>query len=124
MGGVTFLIKINMLGLLSKIKIIDNSGVLRGRIIKIIKPNKKDGASIGDVVLISVLKYLSKSKYSAGSLAKVLIIRTKFSKFSENAGIVINEKNLPVGSRVRGPMPTILNKNIKLKTIAIFNTII
>jgi large subunit ribosomal protein L14 len=113
-----------MLGLLSKIKIVDNTGIIQGRCIKILKPNKKDGAIVGDVILISVLKSLSNSKFSPGSLAKALIIRSKFSSFSDNAGIIINDKSLPVGSRIRGPVSFKLNKNIKLITIASANTII
>lgn len=106
-----------MLGLLSKLNIVDNSGITLGRLIKILKPNKKHGAKIGDIVLISTLKSLSTSKFTKGSLAKALIIRTKFSKFGDNAAIIINDKLLPVGSRIRGPLPNILNKNLKLITI-------
>jgi len=113
-----------MLGLLSKIKIADNSGAIMGRCIKILKPNKLDKAQIGDIILISIIKSLSRSKYSVGTMAKVLIIRSKSMSFSDNAGIILNEKNLPVGSRVKGPVPVRLNKNIKLLTLVSPKTII
>lgn len=113
-----------MLGLLSKIRIIDNSGIIYGRCIKILKPNKLDRASIGDVVLISILKTWTYSKFKSGTLAKVLIVRTKFNNFGDNAGILINEKGLPIGSRVRGPLPLKLNKKIKLATIAAASSVI
>jgi large subunit ribosomal protein L14 len=113
-----------MLGLLSKIKIVDNSGAVLGRCIKILKPNKKDKARVGDIILISIIKSLSRSKYSVGTMAKVLIIRTKSMSFSDNAGIIMNDKNLPVGSRVKGPVPIKLNKNIKLLSLVSPKTII
>ena len=113
-----------MLGLLSKIRIIDNSGIIYGRCIKILKPNKLDRASIGDVILITILKTWSHSKFKKGSLAKVLIVRTRYNKFGDNAGLIINEKGLPIGSRVRGPMPFNLNKKIKLASIAAASSVI
>jgi large subunit ribosomal protein L14 len=113
-----------MLGLLSKIKIIDNSGIIYGRCIKIVKPNKLDEATIGDIILISILKTWTHSKFKKGNLAKVLITRTKFNNFGDNAGIILNEKRLPIGSRVRGPLPFRLNRNVKLSTITGLSTIV
>ena len=113
-----------MLGLLSKIKIIDNSGIIIGRCIKILKPNKLDSAKIGNIVLISILKTWTHSKFKKGSLAKVLIVRTKYNNFGDNAGIIINEKGLPVGSRVRGPLPFNLNRKIKLATISAASSVV
>lgn len=113
-----------MLGLLSKIKIIDNSGIIYGRCIKILKPNKLDRASIGDVILISILKTWTHSKFKNGNLAKVLIVRTRFKNFNDNAGIIINEKGLPIGSRVRGPLPFKLNKKIKLASITASSSVV
>lgn len=46
-----------MLGLLSKVKIIDNSGGIIGRCIKILRPvATKNLAKIGDIIIISVIK--------------------------------------------------------------------
>lgn len=113
-----------MLGLLSKIKIIDNTGVLIGRCIKILRPNKLDCATIGDIIQISVLKTLPKSKFVKGSILKILIVRCKYLLFSDNAGLIINEKLLPIGNRIKGPMLMKLNKNIKLITLAAPYTVI
>lgn len=106
-----------MLGLLSKLSIVDNSGIKTGRIIKILKPNKNQGAKIGDVVLITTMKWKFKSRFKKGSLAKALIIRTKFFKYGDNAGVVVNDKYLPIGSRIKGPLSNQLKKYLKIVTI-------
>lgn len=71
-----------MIRLLSKVKIIDNSGGLLGRCIKILKPKvqgspKKAYASVGDLILISVLKTIPGSKIKKGDLFKAVVVRTK-----------------------------------------------
>jgi large subunit ribosomal protein L14 len=70
-----------MLGLLSKVKIIDNSGCLLGRCIKILKPGKAL-ATIGDIIIISVLKTSSGSSIVKGDIHKALIVRTTYNNNS------------------------------------------
>lgn len=61
-----------MIGLLSKVIIIDNSGGLIGRCIKLFKPR----AHIGDIIIVSVIKTTSGSLIQKGDIHKALIVRT------------------------------------------------
>jgi ribosomal protein L14 len=94
-----------MIGLLSKVNIIDNSGGLEGKCIKILYPKStKSGRKIrtaqtGDLILISLTKSLPVSHttltptlFGRGNIYKALIVRTKkeSNKYLKN----INHDNL------------------------------
>ena len=116
----------------TKLKIIDNSGVKKGQVIKIYKG--KSG-SIGDIVLISIKQIQSKNKIkiSKGDMYKALIVRTKYNNknlannyisFDENSAILLNGQGMPVASRILGPIPIQLRKNRQLKIVSLASTII
>jgi len=111
-----------MIGLLSKVVIIDNSGGLIGRCIKVLKPNiKYPLGKIGDVIIVSVIKISSGSLIQKGDIHKALIVRTtKINnnvKWSTNAVILIKGLDLqPLGTRIKGP---ISNKINSLKVITL-----
>jgi len=66
-----------MIQLLSNIKIADNSGVLTGKTIKILRPKDAKIGTIGDVILIAAQKQISSSGIKNGAIFKGLIVRTK-----------------------------------------------
>lgn len=90
------------------LKCSDNSGGLLVKCIKIYKRKRK--GCIGDKILAVIFTYNPKKKLKKGEMHKVIIIRTKFRskfnnnyyKFSDNAGIILNKKNLPIASRLFG----------------------
>jgi ribosomal protein L14 len=100
-----------MIQLLTKVNIIDNSGGLRGRCIKILKPHNRDTAKIGDIILVSILEITNKinsgsspvkgrgsssqgggegvakqNKITKGSIYKALVVRTKINNPSGKYG--------------------------------------
>jgi ribosomal protein L14 len=75
-----------MIGLLSKVFIIDNSGGLIGRCIKVLKNGtiKYPMAKIGDIIIVSVIKTsssggrgpTSNNMIQKGDIHKALVVRT------------------------------------------------
>jgi large subunit ribosomal protein L14 len=94
----------------SRLKIADNTGAEEVMCIKVIGGSKRRYAGVGDVIVCSVKATKPESSVKKGSVVKVLIIRTKadISRddgklcFDENAGIVIDEKGNPKGTRIFG----------------------
>jgi len=94
--------------MLTKVRIIDNSGATSGRIIKLF--NKKSKLDVGVIVLISVLSNVAHSKIRKGQLFKAIIVKDKTNLFygdlnTERHVILIKTKKneiLPVGSRIKG----------------------
>jgi large subunit ribosomal protein L14 len=73
----------------------------------------KKSASVGDVVLCAVKAAIPNGKVKKGDVVKCVIVRTKKAinrpdgstiKFDDNAVVIINDDNAPVGTRVFGPV--------------------
>jgi large subunit ribosomal protein L14 len=118
----------------TKLKIKDNTGVKIGQCIKIYK--KKKG-TIGDLVLISVkslrLNKKKKIKINKGDLLKALIIQTKYSvkntignyiKFDNNCGIILNNQNKLMGTRILGPITSEFRKKKQFKILSLSSNIL
>lgn len=106
-----------MIQLLSKIKITDNSGVLIGKTIKILRPKNAKIGQIGDLILISSQAQVVNSGIKPGSIFKAIIVRTKKQetlisahlKWNENAAVLVKlspkgDEYLPIGTRIKTPI--------------------
>lgn len=115
------------------LKIADNSGAKTVKCIKILEGFKKRTAKLGDVIVVSVQKLRNKSKKTSkvkkGEIYKALIIRTRVMnkessgiklKFKDNAVVLMNKQGNPIGTRIIGPIPKILQKKAlqKFTTLA------
>lgn len=123
-----------MISLLSTVQIIDNSGGLIGRCIKILKPLRTH-AHVGDLILISLLKTIPTGSQSKGStpirlqkgdVLKAIIVRTKSPDFNKiwdsNAVVLVKTapKTLdltPIGSRIKGPISSTLKHRVGCQKI-------
>jgi hypothetical protein len=65
----------DMIGLLTKVKIVDNSGAVEGRCIHIY--GKKDKGFIGDTVLLSITSIAKGSSIKRGEKYKATVVRIK-----------------------------------------------
>jgi len=110
----------------TKLKIVDNSGGVWCRVIKVYK-NKKYGV-LGDVCLVSITRNIAHSKFRKGNLSKAIVIRSnRGSSYLKDKGklmwynlkwdnsrcmlVKLNVKGqelVPLGSRVKGPMSNYL----------------
>lgn len=135
-----------MLNLLSKIKIIDNTGAKSGIMIKRLKPKTiKSYASIGDVISFSVRKTINQNKVKRKKVYQAMIVRTrkkgngiKLNRkngnnleikninqklgghsiiWDDNAAVLIKRDNTPIGTRIKGP----ICKSLRYKHLKIFS---
>lgn len=106
-----------MIQLQSSIKITDNSGVLLGKTIKILRPKNAKIGQIGDLILISSQIQAAHSGIKTGSIFKAIIVRTKKQeqlissnlKWDENAAVLVKlspkgDEYLPIGTRIKSPI--------------------
>ena len=105
------------------LNVVDNTGILKARCIKIYGNTKKYYANIGDIILVVIENYSlkrgflldkkKKDRFLKGKKHKALVIRVKknykrnygiFIKFSDNAIIIINKRKMPLSKKIRGPV--------------------
>jgi large subunit ribosomal protein L14 len=101
-----------MISLLTTVQIIDNSGGIVGRCIKILKPHNRNYGKLGDLILVSILKTIPSSKIRKGEVYKATIVRTKTGNISFDTNAVMLVKTspkttdlTPIGSSIKGVLP-------------------
>ena len=107
----------------------DNSGAKRLKCFKVLGGSGKRYAGVGDIIIVSVKEVLSSSSIKKGGVHRAVVVRTKKDicrsdgssiKFDENACVLINKDNEPLGTRIFGPVAReIRNKGfIKIASLA------
>ncbi len=97
----------------TKLKVADNSGGRRLRCIKVLGGSRRRYATVGDVIVASVINSIPAAKIQKGEVVRAVIVRTSKEKnrpdgsrvrFDDNAAVIIDSNDLPVGTRVFGPI--------------------
>ncbi len=104
-----------MIQLRSVLKVADNSGAKKIRVIQVYGGSKRRFGSVGDIVIASVIQADAAGTVKKGEMVKAVIVRTRkevgrasgeYVRFDDNAAVVIESKTspTPVGTRVFGPI--------------------
>lgn len=93
--------------------VADNSGAKKLKCIHIVGSTRKRYARLGDLVKCSVKSAIPGGLVKKGDVVDVVVVRTRkefrrpdgsYIRFSENAGVIIKEKNEPIATRIFGPI--------------------
>ncbi|HNV04691.1 MAG TPA: 50S ribosomal protein L14 [Petrotogaceae bacterium] len=102
-----------MIQLESYLRVADNSGAKVIKVIKVLGGFHKSTGSIGDVVVCSVREAIPHTDIKKGQIVKAIVVRTHkeigrkdgtYIRFDDNAAVLIDKQNLPLGTRVFGPI--------------------
>lgn len=104
-----------MVQLRSILKITDNTGAKRIRVILVHGGSKRRFGRIGDVVTASVIQADPNSAVKKGEMVKAVIVRTRketprkdgtYVRFDDNAAVIIEGIGIttPIGTRIFGPI--------------------
>ncbi|MGM0368978.1 MAG: 50S ribosomal protein L14 [Bacillota bacterium] len=97
----------------SRLKVADNSGARELLCVKVLGGSGKRFASVGEVIVATVKEAIPDGMVSKGDVVKAVIVRTKkevgrddgsYIGFDENAAVIIENNNEPVGTRIFGPI--------------------
>jgi large subunit ribosomal protein L14 len=93
--------------------VADNSGARQLTCILPIGGDAGLVASLGDVITASVKEATPDSQIKKGKVVKAVVVRTRkeqrrrdgtYIRFDDNAAVLINDANEPIGTRVFGPV--------------------
>ena len=102
-----------MIQVQTELNVADNTGAKIVECIKVLGGSKRRYASVGDSIVVSVKDAIPNGKVKKGSVHRAIVVRTKFSihrndgskvKFDNNAVVITDEKNEPMGTRIFGPV--------------------
>jgi len=117
-----------MIQMRSWLTVADNSGA---RQITCILPLGGDAGSLaglGDVITAAVKEAAPDSAVKKGSVVKAVVVRTRkehrrkdgtYIRFDDNAAVLINDANEPVGTRVFGPVARELREKNFAKIVSL-----
>jgi len=102
-----------MIQMQTMLEVADNSGAKKVQCIKVLGGSKRRYATVGDIIVVAVKKALPSGKIKKKAVMKALIVRTKkevrrqdgsYIRFSDNAVVIIDDKDEPTGTRIFGPV--------------------
>ena len=106
----------------------DNSGAKQLNVINLKGGSFRRYARRGDIVTVSIRAAIPNSKVEKGKIFQAVIVRTKkelrrpdgsYIRFDDNAAVLINKENQPVGTRIFGPVARELRNKGFMKIVSL-----
>ena len=106
----------------------DNSGARRVMCIKVLGGSKRRYARVGDLIKVTVKEAIPRGKVKKGQVITAVVVRTKkgvrrpdgsLVKFDENAAVLLNNQDAPIGTRIFGPVTRELRGEKFMKIISL-----
>ena len=112
----------------SYLEVADNSGARRVMCIKVLGGSKRRYANIGDVIKVTVKEAIPRGKVKKGQVMTAVVVRTRkgvrrpdgsLIKFDDNAAVLLNAQDAPIGTRIFGPVTRELRGEKFMKIISL-----
>ena len=117
-----------MIQTLSWLNVADNSGARRVMCIKVLGGSKRRYARVGDLIKVTVKEAIPRGKVKKGQVMTAVVVRTRkgvrrpdgsLIKFDENAAVLLNNQDAPIGTRIFGPVTRELRGDKLMKIISL-----
>lgn len=117
-----------MIQLRTMVNVADNSGARRLQCFHVMGGSYRRYASLGDIIVCSVVDALPNGAIKKGTVVKAVVVRVKRNlrradgshvSFDDNAACLIDDKNEPRGTRVFGPVARELRDKEFLKIVSL-----
>ena len=97
----------------SRLRVADNTGAREILCIRVQGGSSRRYAHVGDVITATVKQAIPNGAVKKGEVVKAVVVRTRkqfgrddgtYIAFDENAAVIIDEANNPLGTRIFGPV--------------------
>ena len=112
----------------TRLKVADNSGAKEIMCIRVMGGSFRRDGSIGDVIVASVKTATPGGTVKKGDVVKAVVVRMRknkrrsdgsYIKFDDNAAVIINDQNMPRGTRIFGPVARELREKDFMKIVSL-----
>ncbi len=112
----------------TRLKVADNTGARQIMCINVPGGTRKKQARIGDIIVATVKRATPEAIVKQGTVVRAVVVRTakpyrrcdgSHIKFDENAAVILDEKNNPMGTRIFGPVARELRDKNYTKIISL-----
>ena len=108
--------------------VADNSGARRVMCIKVLGGSHRRYARVGDLIKVTVKEAIPRGKVKKGQVLDAVVVRTRkgvrrgdgsLIKFDDNAAVLLNNQQQPIGTRIFGPVTRELRAKRFMKIISL-----
>jgi len=108
--------------------VADNSGARRVMCIKVLGGSHRRYAGVGDIIKVSIKDAIPRGKVKKGQVMTAVVVRTRkgvrradgsLIKFDDNAAVLLNNQQAPIGTRIFGPVTRELRGEKFMKIISL-----
>jgi len=108
--------------------VADNSGAKEVLCIRVLGGTRKQYASVGDKIIVSIKNALPSGNIKKGTVAKAVVVRTKkeirradgsYIRFDDNAVVLLNNGGEMIGTRIFGPVARELREKQYMKIVSL-----
>ena len=112
----------------TRLNVADNTGAKQVLCIKVLGGSRKRYAKLGDLIVITVKKTIPNSNIKKGEVLKAVVVRTNkeykrkdgsYIRFDDNAVVIIDNQEEPIGTRVFGPVARELREKKFMKILSL-----
>jgi len=112
----------------SYLDVADNSGARRVMCIKVLGGSHRRYARVGDLIKVTVKEAIPRGKVKKGQVMTAVVVRTRkgvrrpdgsLIKFDDNAAVLLNAQEAPLGTRIFGPVTRELRGEKFMKIISL-----
>jgi large subunit ribosomal protein L14 len=112
----------------TRCKVADNTGAKEVLCIRVLGGSARRYAGVGDMIVGSVKDALPGGAVKKGEVVRAVVVRTakerrrpdgSYTRFDDNAVVIINEQKNPRGTRIFGPVARELREKRFMKIISL-----
>lgn len=112
----------------SRLRVADNTGARELLCIRVLGGSRRRYARVGDVIVGTVKQATPRGAVKKGEVVRAVVVRTRkpFSRrdgtsiaFDENAAVIIDEQQNPLGTRIFGPVARELRDKNFMKIVSL-----
>lgn len=112
----------------SYLNVADNTGARRVMCIKVLGGSHRRYARVGDIIKVTVKEANPRGRVKKGQVMNAVVVRTKSGvrrpdgsliKFDDNAAVLLNANQAPIGTRIFGPVTRELRSEKFMKIISL-----
>ncbi len=117
-----------MIQMQTYLDVADNSGAKKAMCIKVLGGSHRRYAHVGDVIVVAIKKAIPNSEVKQKAITKAVIVRTAATirredgstvRFDNNAVVLLDKDENPVGTRVFGPVARELRGKKFMKIVSL-----
>ena len=112
----------------SRLAVADNSGAKVVLCIRVLGGSGRRYARVGDKIVVTVKTAIPGGTVKKGDVSRAVVVRTKkeyrrkdgsYIRFDENAAVLLNAQDEPLGTRIFGPVARELREKQYMRIVSL-----